>query len=133
MMGFYQSEGIEPGMVGGFHMGTPGLMHEYMLDAFAGAVGLTPEQVQERLIAGETRWEIAQSQGFGEEDIQALMFGVHSEVLQEMVADGVISQEQADLMLERKAQMYAAGFGSGNCHGEGVQGRFGGGRGPRGN
>jgi hypothetical protein len=133
MMGAFRVEGGEAGMRGGYRLGTPGLMHEYMLEAFADALGLTGEQVQERMIAGETRWEIALSEGFSEEDIPGLFQSVHATALQEMVIDGVISQEQADQMLERMAQRYAAGFGPGDCHGEGLQGRFGGGRGQWGN
>jgi hypothetical protein len=133
MMGNFQAEGIERGMRSGFRLGTPGLMHEYMLDAFADAVGLTPEQVQELMTAGETRWNIAQNQGFSDEDIPDLLFSVHSEALQEMVSDGVIAQEQADNMLERKIQRYADGYGPGTCDGEGVQSRLGGGRGRGGN
>jgi hypothetical protein len=133
MMGALRAEGVEPGMRGGFRIGTPGLMHEYMLEAYADAVGLAPEQVQERMTAGETRWEIALSEGFSEEEIPGLFLGVHAKALEEMVSDGVISQEQADWMIERMAQSYADGFGPGNCHSEGKQGRFGGGRGQRGN
>lgn len=133
MMEAYRVEGGEPGMRGGFRLGTPGLFHEYMLDAFAEAVGLTPEQVQERIDAGETRWNIALSEGFTEEEIPDLLFSAHSEALQEMVVDGVITQEQADRMLERKTQRYADGFGPGECNGSGIKDRLGGGRGRGGN
>jgi len=133
MMGAFRTEGSEPGMRGGFRLGTPGLFHEYMLDAFAEAVGLTPEGVQARIEAGETRWDIALTEGFIEEEIPDLLFSVHSEALQEMVVDGVITQEQADRMLERKTQRYADGFGPGECNGSGIKDRLGGGRGRGGN
>jgi hypothetical protein len=133
MMGAFRTEGVEPGMRGGFRLGTPGLLHEYMLEAFADAIGLTGEQVQERMTAGETRWGIALSEGFSEEDIPTLFQSIHIKALGVMVSDGVISQEQADRMLERMAQRYATGFGPGDCQGEGKQGRFGGGRGQWGN
>lgn len=134
MMGAYRTEGGEPGMRGGFRLGTPGLMHEYVLKAFAEAVGLTPEQVQERMTAGETHRDIAQSQGFSEEEIPDLLLSFHAEALAEMVSDGVIIQEQADRMLERKSQMRSSEYGPGSCNGEGTrQGHHGGGRGLWGN
>jgi glycosyltransferase A (GT-A) superfamily protein (DUF2064 family) len=98
-----------------------------MVNAFAEAIGLTSEEVQSRLQAGETMWQIAESQGFSDEEIADLMLAAREAALAQAVSDGVITQEQADLMLERMQQMHANGFGPGSCHGAGPGGN---GRGP---
>jgi hypothetical protein len=102
------------GMMGGGY-GSYGPMHTYMLEAFAAELGSTPEEVQTRIEDGETMWEIAQSTGLTDEEITDLMLAARSEALTQMVADGVITQEQADWRLERMNQMHTGGFGSGNC------------------
>jgi hypothetical protein len=85
---------------------------------------LTPEEVQTRIENGETMWEIAQSTGLTDEEISDMMLAARTQALKQMVADGVITQAQADWMLERMNQMHAGGFGPGNCP-------MGGGRGGR--
>jgi hypothetical protein len=110
------------GMMGGWN-GSYGPMHTYMVEAFAAELGLTPEEVQTQIENGETMWEIAQSAGLSDEEITDLMLAARTEALNQMVADGVITQEQADWMLERMNQMHAGGFGPGNCPMGGGPGR----------
>jgi hypothetical protein len=106
-----------PGMMNGY-----GWMHEYMVSAFSEAIGLAPEEVQSRLQAGETMWQIAEAQGFTDDEIAGLMLEAREAALARAVAEGVITQEQADLMLERMNQMHANGYGPGSCHGAGRDG-----------
>src|SRR5512143_2627809 len=70
--------GYGPGMMGGrggrgFGMmggqGT-GPMHTYMVDVLAEALKLTPQAVQNRIAAGETPWQIAQSTGLSDEQVR---------------------------------------------------------------
>lgn len=92
-----------------------GPMHDYMLAGFAEAFGLSVEELQAQLDAGETMYTIAEAQGLTFEEFQALMIEVRTEALNQLVADGVITQEQADWMLSRMARMgqgYGAGAGS---------------------
>ena len=130
-----------PGMMGGRGAGGPGMMgrwggggmlangaygpmHEYMVAAVAQALGLDPADVQSRLEAGETMWQIAQSQGLNDAEIAELMSTAHQDALQAAVAAGVITQEQADWMSQHMQQRWQnGGAGAGSCHG---------GRGPRG-
>lgn len=127
------------GMMGGRWSTTPynqvysgdeGPMHEYMISALAERFNLTPESLEARHEAGETMWDIAQDQGLTEEQFQDAMLQARSEAMNQAVADGVISQEQADWMLSRMNRMWQYGFGpgSGSCPGRygDFQGRPGG-------
>jgi hypothetical protein len=109
------------GMVGGFQSGNIGPMHDYMVDAYAEALGITVEEFQDRLAGGENMWQIALSLGFSEEAIPGLMIAAHTQALNKAVDDGVLSQEQADWMIQRMAHMQAQGFGpgAGGCGGFG--------------
>ena len=100
------------GMMGGrgAQAGANGLMHPYMLDAFAEALGLTPEDLQAQIDAGGSMWSIAQAQGLSDEDITALKVNARTAASAQMVADGVITQEQADWMNQRMTQMHAGGY-----------------------
>ena len=122
-----RGEGFGYGMMGagdngvGINPGEMGALHEYMYPAMATALGLTPEEFNTRHEAGETFWDIAESQGLTSEEAWALMQTARNEALQQAVADGVITQEFADQMLARMDAMHGNGFGpgSGSCHGGG--------------
>ncbi len=107
-------------------------MHEYMIAALARAFNLTPEELEARHDAGETMWDIAADLGLDAEQFRQAMLDARTQALNDAVAAGVITQEQADWMLSRMNQMWSRGFGSGagGCPGMGgnFQGRMGGGR-----
>jgi hypothetical protein len=109
------------GMMGGYGMmgaGNYGPMHDYMVEAFAEALNLTPEEVQSRIEAGETPWQIAQDQGLTQEQIQQLMLDAHDKSLDQAVEDGLLTQEQADWMDQHMESMWSGdGAGFGGCHG----------------
>lgn len=108
-------EGYGHGMMGGEdHPGETGALHAYMYPAMSAALGLTPEEFDARHEAGETFWDIAQSQGLTTEEAWTLMQTARDEALQEAVADGVISQEFADQMLAHMEGMHGEGFGPGD-------------------
>lgn len=136
-----QVPGYGPGMMGGYGGGMMGgrgsgwraeggygPMHEYMEQAFAKALGLSEEEIEERLAAGETMWQIAEDLGYSQEEFGDLMVTARTEALNQAVEAGVLSRAQADWMIERMEQRQAAGFGpgSGGCQ---CGGRMGGGRG----
>lgn len=89
-----------------------GLLHDYMAAALAEALDLTVDEVNARLLAGETMYEIALAEGIAAEDIPALLVEVRTAAINAAVADGVITQAQADRMLARLAQR---GYGMGTC------------------
>jgi hypothetical protein len=109
-----------PGMMGGrgfrtFDNRGEGLMHDYMISSFAEAVGLTVEEVNSRLAKGETLPEIAIAQGTAGADLPGLLTQVQQAALDKAVADGVITQAQADFMLEHMNQRLGSGVGPSDC------------------
>ncbi len=107
-----------------------GPMHETMEAAIAAALGMTVEELEAAHEEGKTGWDIAQEQGLTEEEFSTLMSDARTAALEQAVADGTITQEQADWMQSRWDEMKEAGYGpgSGHCDGEGHRG----GRGPGG-
>jgi hypothetical protein len=102
-----------------------GPLHNYMYTAFAQALGLTPEELETRRLAGDTLWDIAQEKGMTTEQFQELMTTTRTEAINQAVADGVITQAQGDFMLEHIETMmgngfgYGFGMGNGGCGGRG--------------
>jgi len=114
MMG--RGTGMGSGMMG---RGGYGPVHTYMVEVFAEQVGLTVDEVNDRLANGDSMWDIAQDQGFTGEEVQDLMVKVHNEALEKAVAGGVLTQEQAEWMKQHMSQRLENGFGPGSCHGGG--------------
>ncbi len=88
------------GMMGGLGRGA-GVLHDYMLDAFAAALDLPRATLDERVAAGETLYDIAVAQGLNQADFVTLMQTARDTALDQAVADGVLTQEQADWMRNR--------------------------------
>ncbi len=111
------------GMWSGQSDGDAGPYHEFMLEAFTEGLGLTVAQIQNRLEAGETMWQIAESEGLSAEEFGDLMQQARAAMLDQAVQDGFLTQEQADLMQNR---MHWGGSwsGYGDCHGYGNQEGF---------
>ncbi|RJP54214.1 MAG: hypothetical protein C4583_03200 [Anaerolineaceae bacterium] len=106
-------------MMGG--RGVYGSMNTYVLDAFAAELGLTVDAVNARLAAGETMYQIALAQGISADALPAFMNEVHKTAYDTAVAAGVMTQAQADFMLQRMSQ---SAFGTGTCTmGDGTYGR----------
>ena len=99
--------------------GEYGLLHDTMYNAFAQALGLTPEELETRRQAGDTLWDIAQEQGMTTEQFQETMTTARTSAINQAVADGTITQAQADFMLERMQRMAENGFGPGYGAGNG--------------
>ncbi len=91
---------------------TRGVMHEYIERALADKLGLTLEEVETRFDAGATLWQIAIDNGIAEANLPAFMLEVHQAAFAAAVADGALTQEQADWMLQRMSQR---GYGAGVC------------------
>ncbi|CAG0953084.1 hypothetical protein ANAEL_00177 [Anaerolineales bacterium] len=99
--------GRGPMMGGGY-----GWMHDYVEEALADKLGITEADVESALASGKTMYQIALDNGVKEADVPALLTEVHKAAFDKAVADGVITREQADFMLQR---MTANGYGFGNC------------------
>lgn len=90
-----------------------GPMHDYMFPAIAEAFGLTETELEAAHDAGKTMWDIAQEKGFTFEEFQTLMLNARTQAFEKMVADGVISQEQATWMLSHMNGAQGGGYGPG--------------------
>ena len=132
----YKGFGRGRGMHGGFGAGMWGTtdgeygpMHDIMFAAFAEVLGLSVEELETRHEAGETMFEIAESQGLTPETFSDLMFEARALALEQAVAEGLLTQEQADWMQNRWQEMQANGYGPGSGFGTGpCQGGTSGGR-----
>ena len=116
---------------GGMHgMAGDGDLHAYKLAAFAEKLGLSVDDVTAQVEAGTRLHEIALENGVAEADLPTFMQEVHQAALEAAVADGVLTQEQADLMIER---MQSRGMhGDGTCDHDGERPADGSGFGGRG-
>jgi hypothetical protein len=107
-----------------------GWMHDYVEQALAAKLDLTEQQVEEQLAAGKPMYQIALDNGIKQEDLANFMNEVHKDAFTKAVKDGVVTQEQADWMLQRMQYMFQNGYGPGNCPMHNGQGApFGRGRG----
>jgi hypothetical protein len=102
------------GMMGG-QFGAYGAMHTYMVEAFAAALQMTPEELQAELDAGKSMWTVAEEHGFTSEQFTELMLQTRTQALEAMVTAGQITQEQADWMLQRMEQIHPNGFDPQSC------------------
>ena len=107
------------GMLGGARSdGQYGPMHEYMEEAMAKALGISQADLETALASGKTMWQVAEEKGLTLEQFQKVMLDARQEAFKQMVADGVITQVQADWMLSRMQNMGGRG-GQGGCPGMG--------------
>jgi hypothetical protein len=120
MMGCYGDSGHGPGMMGWDEEHGP--MHDSMVAELAGALGLSTDEIDSRIDAGETVWEIAESEGLSLVEIQEFMLSSHDEHHAEAVEKGWITPEQVELMEDHMSQMWdgngEGGYGS-QCGGMG--------------
>jgi hypothetical protein len=118
MMGQGRQSGVGPGgMMGGLVDGDEGPLHDGMIAYFAGKLGLSVEAVEARLEAGETMWQIAQSQNVAAADFAALMQDARNAGIDAAVQAGLMTQAQADWMKQRSQimPMFQEGFYPGDC------------------
>ena len=110
---------VPGGRGGGMMQNGGGYLHTYMATALADKLGLKMDDVNARLAAGETMYDIAIANGVKAEDVPALMVEVRAKALEAAVKDGVVTQAQADWMKSR-------GFGTGGYgNGTGMGGGWG--------
>jgi hypothetical protein len=86
----------------------PAPMHDAMLDTLAEKLGLTRAELDSRIANGETPAQIAAANGLSGADFSTLLADAHKAALDQAVADGYLTQAQADSMLDMMG-------GHGNC------------------
>ena len=91
-----------------------GLLSDYMAEYIANELGITVEELKAREAAGETLVEIGLSLGFDQEAISEIHTQARIYAINQAVADGLITQEQADWLLSRMENGQNGG-GTGDC------------------
>jgi len=132
MMGNFAQNGDGYGWMQNMHqwMYTGGArsVHTIVWNGLAEALGLTPEELNAELASGKTLAQIAEAQGVSQEQLASALESSVKAGLDKAVADGVLTQAQADQMLSHMSSNYgwmlshmgagaSAGFGPGGCHG----------------
>ena len=102
-----------------------GILHDYMIAAYAEKLNIPVADLEARLDNGETIAQIALSEGLTYEQFRTLRVEVRTQAINQAVADGTLTQEQADWMLTRGAGQMAGGqMGNGRGMRTGGQGQF---------
>ena len=130
LMGNFAQNGDGYGWMKNMHqwMLTSGGMHTIVWNGLAEALGLTPDELNAELASGKTLTQIAEAQGVSQDQLTAVLETSVKAGLDKAVADGVLTQAQADQMLSHMSGNYVwmlshmgtgagAGFGPGGCHG----------------
>ena len=110
----------QPGGTGA--VGT-GLLHDYMVAAFADAFEMEVADLEAALADGTKMVDIALEKGLTIEEFKTLMVDARATALDAAVADGVLSAEQAEFLKTRGTGM----FGNAGAQ-RGGRGMFGGGQ-----
>ena len=100
-----------------------GPLHEYMEKALAAKLNLPLAAVESEFDAGKSLYRIALDHGVAQANLQAFMLEVRTQALKAAVADGVLTQTQADRMLQQGGRGMGGGMlngGTGPCGGTGV-------------
>ena len=100
-----------PGQGGRAAFGDPGELHNYMLQAIADRLDLTLDDLESKLSEGLSLLEIAEEQGVSEDALPAVLEEARTRSLQAAVADGVLTQEQADWMAQHPVRSRMAPWG----------------------
>ena len=106
-------------------MSTSGGMHNVVWGGLADALGLSQDDLSAQLAGGQSLTQIAEAQGLTQAELAAALETSVKAGLDQVVADGVLTQAQADQMLNHMAGRYdwmltqmgaGMGVGPGNCH-----------------
>ncbi|MBI4315707.1 MAG: hypothetical protein HY679_07205 [Chloroflexi bacterium] len=91
-------------------------MHEAMFDALAHGLGISRADLDKRVAAGETPAQIAAAEGLTQDQIAQLFATARTTALDQLVANGALTQDQANAMLTHMGGHGGYGYGDyGNC------------------
>lgn len=96
--GYGAGRGARGGMMSGLAGTQDGLLHDDLIAAYSTKLGISVNDLNARLAARETLSQIALSTGLTFEQFSALVTEVRAEVITQAVADGTLTQAQADWM-----------------------------------
>jgi hypothetical protein len=86
-----------------------GILHDYMIAAYAEKLNIPVADLEDRLDNGETMAQIALSEGLTFEQFRTLMVEVRTQAIEKTLNDGVLTQAQADWMKTHGAGQMAGG------------------------
>jgi hypothetical protein len=89
-----------------------GQMHEYVEQALADKLGITKAELETQFASGKSMVQIALDHGITQANMTSVLTEVHKTAFAKAVAAGVLTQAQADSMLQA---MTANGFSAANC------------------
>ncbi len=103
-----------------------GTLHDYMEKALAEKLGISLSDVEAQFDAGLSLYQIALNNQVAQADLNTFMLEVRSNAISAALADGVITQTQADWMLQASARGMGVGMGAGMgaSRGYGMMGGF---------
>ncbi len=114
-VGVVFAQGERPPYGSGWRVDGFGPLHTYLVEALAAKLDLSVDEVNDRLSKGETMYDIAFSKGIAQDQLPTFLKEVHAASLDKAVADGVITQEQADWMHDHMQSGLGYGYGNVNC------------------
>lgn len=109
--GMMGGRGMRGGMMSSTYGTQTGLLHDEMITIYADKLGISVDDLNTRLAGGETMADIALSTELTLDEFRTLMADVRSQAIDQAVADGTLTQEQADWMNLRGTGMMAGGRG----------------------
>jgi hypothetical protein len=86
-----------------------GILHDYLIAAYAEKLNIPVADLEARLDRGETMAQIALSEGLTFEQFRTLMVEVRTQAIEQALNDGVLTQAQADWMKTHGAGQMAGG------------------------
>jgi hypothetical protein len=117
--------GSNGGMGAGNMNAGDGILHDYMIAAYAEELNIPIADLEARLDQGETMAQIAISTGLTFDQFRTLMIETRLQAIDQAVADGTLTQQQADWMKQHGAGQMAGGqVGNGRGMRGGGQGQF---------
>lgn len=109
--GMMQAAGNQVGLMGAAAGTQDGILHDALIAAYAGKLGISVDDLNARLAGGETLAAIAFAQGLSLDEFQVLKADARSQAIDQAVTDGTLTQEQADWMKQHGAGVAAGGRG----------------------
>ena len=91
-------------------------LSNYMPAAMAEVLGLNVDDVNAQLAAGETFYTIALAQGYTADQLSALMTSIRIKAIDLVIADGVLTADQAAFLLNNQYGGNARGNGAGTAN-----------------
>ena len=123
--GWMGGRGSRGGTGAGNQVAGDGILHDYMIAAFAEKLNIPVVDLEARLDQGETMSQIALSTGLTVDQFRTLWVEARTQAIDQAVADGVLSQQQADWMKQHGAGQMAGGqMGNGRGMRGAGQGQF---------